>query len=471
MPTAKIKQPRVFISYAWSSDEYKQKVLHFAKTLISHKVDVIIDEWDLKEGNDTYAFMEKSVTDPSVTNVLILLNPTYEKKADGRDGGVGTETQIISSEIYNKIDQTKFLPVIFERYPNGQVPKPVYLKQTYHFDLSLAENFNKEYQRLVRTLYGVDVHQKPELGNTPNWVEEDEDPSEIIRITRFEEIKKSPTESERLIQFKNFSFQLKENLIKHTTEKSDCIAMYDGLQSIKKDFISLFTIIPYVPNAKDTIAEIFEDINSKYQDSYNLYDTIKLTLLHELFLYLITLCYKNGLYKEVGYFLNRSYYSKKNIDKLESYIIFYSFNKKLNKAINDRDNQNYYSGTAQYWMDTLANDVCDKEEFIFADTLCFNVSLFNKNRYWFPLSYVYDTANYKSLFRKFSIGLQSKERLQKASIIFGCESVQEFVKLYKKRLSDKQITENAHRIRFSEAFESPEIIFDLVKDNDLGIVP
>ena len=81
MPKAKIKHPKVFISYAWSSDDYKQKVIAFATRLRSHKVDVILDEWDLKEGNDTYSFMEQSVTDPSVTNVLILLNPTYEKKS------------------------------------------------------------------------------------------------------------------------------------------------------------------------------------------------------------------------------------------------------------------------------------------------------------------------------------------------------------------------------------------------------
>ena len=216
---------------------------------------------------------------------------------------------------------------------------------------------------------------------------------------------------------------------------------------------------------------MFEDINSKYQDSYNLYDTVKLVLLHELFLYLIAICYKNGLYREVGYFLNRLYYSKSNINQLESYKIFYKFSEKLNKAINIRDHKNYHSGTAQYWIDTLVNDVCDKEEFIFADTLCFNISLFYKNRYWFPLSYVYDIGNYRSLFRKFAIGLQSKERLKKASFIFGCESIQEFIKLYKAVSEDKQITENAYRTRFPEAFESPEIIFDLIKVNDLGIMP
>ncbi|MPN13879.1 hypothetical protein SDC9_161205 [bioreactor metagenome] len=39
--------------------------------------------------------MEQSVTDPSITNVLILLDEQYENKANSRTGGVGTETQII----------------------------------------------------------------------------------------------------------------------------------------------------------------------------------------------------------------------------------------------------------------------------------------------------------------------------------------------------------------------------------------
>lgn len=65
-------------------------------------IDVVLDQWSLKEGNDTYVFMEQSVTDSTITNVLILLDPNYEKKADTRDGGVGTETQIISPEVYNK---------------------------------------------------------------------------------------------------------------------------------------------------------------------------------------------------------------------------------------------------------------------------------------------------------------------------------------------------------------------------------
>ena len=115
-----IEHPKVFISYAWGTEDYRLKVRSFATDLIENGIDVLLDQWSLKEGNDTYAFMEQSVTDPTITNVLILLDPIYEKKANERHGGVGTETQIISPEIYNKVKQEKFLPVIFERRENGE---------------------------------------------------------------------------------------------------------------------------------------------------------------------------------------------------------------------------------------------------------------------------------------------------------------------------------------------------------------
>lgn len=167
-----IEFPKVFISYAWGTEEYQTKVLSFATDLVNDGIDVVLDRWSLKEGNDTYAFMEQSVIDSTITNVLILLDPNYEKKANVRDGGVGTETQIISPEVYNKVRQEKFLPVVFERGANGEIPKPQYLKTMLHFDLSQDEKYDLEYQRLVKRLYGIEIVEKPELGKKPSWIEE-----------------------------------------------------------------------------------------------------------------------------------------------------------------------------------------------------------------------------------------------------------------------------------------------------------
>lgn len=163
----KIDNPKVFISYAWGTEEYQAKVLTFATSLMQDGIDVIFDKWSLKEGNDTYAYMEGCVTDNSVTNVIILLDPVYTEKANSRSGGVGTETQIISPEIYGKVTQQKFIPIVFERDGNGEIKKPAFLTGTLHFDLSQPDKYDAEYTRLVKRLYGVEVFSKPEIGKNP----------------------------------------------------------------------------------------------------------------------------------------------------------------------------------------------------------------------------------------------------------------------------------------------------------------
>ncbi len=89
----------VFISYSWTPEQHRQWVLELAKRLVSHGIDVILDVWHLKPGQDKYVFMERMVTDPQVKRVLIICNRSYQEKADGRTGGVGTESQIISPEV------------------------------------------------------------------------------------------------------------------------------------------------------------------------------------------------------------------------------------------------------------------------------------------------------------------------------------------------------------------------------------
>ena len=99
------KIPKVFISYSWSSSD---RVLELAERLMANGVNVILDKWDLKEGHDKYAFMEQSVNNPEVDKVLIICDKAYADKANNREGGVGDETVIISTEIYGNAAQEKY---------------------------------------------------------------------------------------------------------------------------------------------------------------------------------------------------------------------------------------------------------------------------------------------------------------------------------------------------------------------------
>lgn len=51
------------------------------------------------------------VSDTEIQKVLIISDKKYADKANGRDGGVGTETQIISAEVYKNRQQENLLPL------------------------------------------------------------------------------------------------------------------------------------------------------------------------------------------------------------------------------------------------------------------------------------------------------------------------------------------------------------------------
>ena len=116
--------------------------------------------------------MEQCVTDYSIDKVLILSDHLYAEKADKRKGGVGNETTIISVEVYEDADQQKFIPVVMERDEKGEACLPQYLKSRIYRDLS-GDNYEAEYESLLRTIYEMPAHRKPELGERPKWLSEE----------------------------------------------------------------------------------------------------------------------------------------------------------------------------------------------------------------------------------------------------------------------------------------------------------
>lgn len=99
------KGKKVFISYSWTPEDNKIWVKQLVDRLEMDGVDVIVDYKDLKLGNDKYAFMERMVSDESVSKVLIVCNRTYKEKADERNGGVGDESAIITPKVYGNTNQ------------------------------------------------------------------------------------------------------------------------------------------------------------------------------------------------------------------------------------------------------------------------------------------------------------------------------------------------------------------------------
>jgi hypothetical protein len=166
-------KPRVFISYSWSSHGHQTSIRKWAEQLRNDGVDVVLDIWDLKEGDDKYAFMEKMVTDDSVTHVLVFSDSEYAGKADAREAGVGTESQIISREVYPKAQQSKFLPVVCEFDNSGEPFLPTFFKSRIWIDFSSPEAANENWEQLIRVLYGKPAYDKPTLGKAPAYITTD----------------------------------------------------------------------------------------------------------------------------------------------------------------------------------------------------------------------------------------------------------------------------------------------------------
>lgn len=166
----RMSEPKAFISYSWSSPTHQKWVLALATRLREDGVDVSLDKWDLKEGHDALAFMERMVSDPAVTKVIIVSDKAYAEKADGRQGGVGTEAQIISPKIYAESKQDKFCAVVAEVDNDGRPYLPIYCKSRIYVDLSDDDAYATNYEQLLRWIFGKPAFPKPSLGRPPSFV-------------------------------------------------------------------------------------------------------------------------------------------------------------------------------------------------------------------------------------------------------------------------------------------------------------
>ena len=168
------KSPKVFISYNWTSHDYKSKVLDIADRLIKvDRVDVIIDEYDLKGSQGVVAFMEKLKTDGSITHVLVMCDSAYVLKAESRRKAVGVEAQIVSPDVYNDIGQVRVLPIVMERTSDGEPALPTFLRSQLYFDFSSVESMHREWERLGRHLWGKPLRGKPQKGvSVPKYLSE-----------------------------------------------------------------------------------------------------------------------------------------------------------------------------------------------------------------------------------------------------------------------------------------------------------
>jgi hypothetical protein len=151
--------PRVFISYSHDSAEHKSWVLDLATTLRNRGVDAVLDQWDLRPGNDLPHFMETELE--KCDYVVMICTENYVKKANAGEGGVGYEKMIMTSSMLKRIDSNKVIPVLRQV---GTSLRPTFLSSKLYIDFSKDEDVEYSLDELLRTLLNAPLYEKPEIG-------------------------------------------------------------------------------------------------------------------------------------------------------------------------------------------------------------------------------------------------------------------------------------------------------------------
>jgi hypothetical protein len=157
-----VNPPRVFISYSHDSAEHKKWVLDFATTLRNRGIDAILDQWDLKPGDDLPQFMEQNLA--AADRAIMVCTKRYVQKANAGEGGVGYEKMIMTSSSLSKISANKVIPIIREK---GDPATPTFLATKLYIDFTKDSEIEFALDDLLRHLLDAPLYQKPKIGKDP----------------------------------------------------------------------------------------------------------------------------------------------------------------------------------------------------------------------------------------------------------------------------------------------------------------
>ena len=458
--------PKIFISYSWHPEENKIRVQQLARRLMSDGVDVILDVWSLKDGQDKYVFMEKMVTDPDINKVLIICNKDYAEKADNRKGGVGTESTIMSDEIYSKAEQTKFLPIVFEKGDDGMIYKPHFLKSRIHIDMSSDDCYEMGYEQLLRDIFDKPLIKKPALGSMPAFLETDE----TILLSTAKEQRLLKVKNEESSSFKDWVERYFEKLIASLDQFKisfrggnikDLVDQIeksiDSMQMVNNDFINFLETVSTNEECKgEQFVDFFENLLQYYEDnnialatsnsvSYLVNDNYRF-FNYELFLSFAAIILKHQRFDIIRDVVSADFCILSNRIGREvmplNYVEFQKYNYTLDRFKKNLRNSNLISEAATLLKSKMDGKLF--EEMVEADILLYYLSLVyvkTEELYdtWYPELSIYNSS--------FTIlpKLASSRYFEKTKILFGVDDKESFVTLLK-GLKDNLQRDGYHHI-------------------------
>lgn len=475
------KIPKIFISYSWSSDRL---VLQLAERLVSHGVDVILDKWDLKEGQDKYVFMEQCVNDPEIDKVLIICDRKYAERANNREGGVGDETVIISTEIYNNVKQEKFIPIVAECDEDGIPFVPTYIKSRIYIDLSDNEKYESEYEKLLRNIYEQPIFKKPKLGLKPEWLETDKvnffPLQDLIR-----QIKGATNTNKQISLLYRFESQHVEILKNYySPDISNGKQVYDIWTELKivRDYYLdwLETLLDISCDTGDILCDCFEKMyntltciktfNENSTSCRNNEFEIYHVYIWELFVCTVAFLRHYERYDVLNDILSNTYFLIESgfggRTKPANYARFRYYSEMLEhyKTTTDKKSLFTFMGNV-LCTEREKKPIYTKENLAQADLFLYQVfeafDLVNdetdyRDEYWFPTCYVYTREGVNEWEK-----MKSKKYCKKMCTLFSADDIEGLKQKVSKCTYDKNM-------RYGGSFDSAPSILNCIKVEDIG---
>ena len=410
---------KVFISYSWSTPDHERWVLELAKELTQNGIHVELDKWDLREGHDTISFMERMVSSDEITKVIIVCDRQYVEKTDARQGGVGTEAQIISPELYSKQGQDKFVAVIAERDEAGKPYVPVYYKSRMYIDLSQSERYSEEFEKLVRWVYGKPLHVRPEMGVAPSYVVEDSVESTAGTSSLAKRVVDAFRNGKEFRRgalgeyFEAYGDRVSGFRLVNISQPIDELVVSAIESSIhaRNEFFNVLDVVFRYNGAADSVVplrRLFERLVNLYGPAKNVgsfyeseFDASRF-LVHELFVGMVALLVREDQLEPLSILLNAPYYFAARLNQgsdKNHFSAIYENTESLDYRV-----RRLGLGRASLRADFLSNR-CEGtspkfEEMMQADFICW-VNTKASQGFWFPETLIY-AARHRGAFEIFS---------------------------------------------------------------------
>ncbi len=160
-----LQPPRVFLSYAWEDDAYRERVEKFATRLCEDGINARLDAWHVTGAVTIPEFMSSEVR--LAEKVLLVCSPKYAQKIHAmEDGekvsGSGWEHMLVTSAIWTGLkDRADVVVVVFQGIWRDVTP--TFASGLPSYDLSSDATFEAQYTELLRRLTGQ-TKQPPPIG-------------------------------------------------------------------------------------------------------------------------------------------------------------------------------------------------------------------------------------------------------------------------------------------------------------------